>query len=100
MNKDNAINDATIKIDEIDWYAPQYTPSVPQQAILTKQILSKTPTELHHVEGSVFMKEVKTQFFLTFELGTKKGIKIPIWINVGFQQRDRQDSQSFKDDTL
>ena len=29
----------------------------PQQAILSKQILSKVPTELQYVEGSVFMKK-------------------------------------------
>ena len=39
------------------------------------------------------MKEVNTQNFWTFKLGTQ-GINIPIWVIVGFQQRDRQDSQN------
>ena len=44
LNKDNAISNAKIKITAIDWYVPHCTPSVPKQAILSKQILSKTPT--------------------------------------------------------
>ena len=47
LNKDNPINDAKIKTNAIEWYLPHYTPSIPQQAILSKKILSKTPTELN-----------------------------------------------------
>ena len=61
MNKDNAINNAKFKIKKIEWYVPFYTPSIPQQATLSKQILSKISTELQYVEGNVFMKEVNTQ---------------------------------------
>ena len=39
------------------------------------------------------MKEVNTQNLWTFELGTQEGITILLWIFVGFQQQDRQDSQ-------
>ena len=78
MNKDNAINIAKIKIIAIEWYVPHYTASIPQQAILFKQILRKTPTELQYVERIVFMKEKNTQIFCTFEIGTPKGINIPI----------------------
>ena len=46
------------------------------------------------------MKEVNTQSFWTFELGTKAGINFPIWIIVGFQQRDRQNSQALDNDTF
>ena len=41
----------------------------------------------------MFMKEVNTQNFWTFELGTQEGINIPIWIFVAFQQNDRQHDQ-------
>ena len=51
--KDDAVLDkveglpaARIKIDHLHWYIPQYTPSLQQQTILSKIILSKTPTEL------------------------------------------------------
>ena len=44
------------------------------------QIKNKTPTNLHYPEKSVFMKEVNTQNFWTFELGTQEGVNVPIWI--------------------
>ena len=94
MNKDNAINIGKIKINAIDCYVPHYTPSILQQSILSRQILSKTPAELLYVERSVFMKEVNTQNLWTFKLGTQEGMNVPIWIIVGFQQRNRQDDQN------
>ena len=93
LNKGNAISNGKIKINAIEWYVPHYTPSMQQQAILSKQILSKTPTEVKYPERSVIMKEVNTQNFWTFELGTQEGINIPIWIPVVFQQNDRQHDQ-------
>ena len=44
--KGNAINNAKIKIDGIEWYVPQYTPSITQQNILMNQIMKKMATEL------------------------------------------------------
>ena len=46
LKKVNAINNGKIKINAIEWYVPHYTPSMQQQAILSKQILNKTPTEI------------------------------------------------------
>ena len=100
MNKDNAINLGRIKINGIEWYVPHYTPSMQQQTILSKQIINKTPTEIKYPERSVFMKEVKTQSFWTFELGTQEGINIPTWIFVGFQQNDRHHDQNLNNDTF
>ena len=100
LNKDNAVNNAKIKTNSISWYIPGYTPSIQQQTMLYKQIKDKTPMELQYEQRSVFMKEVNTQKYRSFELGTQKGIKIPIWIIVGFQQRDRQDSQNLNNDTF
>ena len=78
-NKDEAvidkvagIADARIKIDHIHWYVPQYTPSMSQQGIMSKQILNKTPTQLRYVERSVFMKEVNNQKLWNFALGSQK----------------------------
>ena len=51
------------------------------------------------MERIVFLKEVSTQNLCSFEIGTQEGINIPIWINVGFKQRDRQDSQKLNNDT-
>ena len=85
LNKDNAINVGKIKINALEWYVPHYTPSIQQQSILSKQILNKAPTQINYPERSVFMKEVNSQNFWTFELGTQAGVNIPTWIFVGFQ---------------
>ena len=84
-NKDDAVIDkaggiaeARIRIDHIHWYVPHYTPSIQQQSTLSKQILSKTPTELRYVERSVFMKEVNNQNLWKFELGSHENMNVPI----------------------
>ena len=100
LNKGNAINNGEIKINAIEWYVPHYTPFIQQQSILSKQVLNKTPAQIQYPERSVFMKEVNTQNFWTFELGTQEGINIPTWIFVGFQQNDRQHDQNLNNDTF
>ena len=100
LNKGNAINNGKIKIKAIEWYVPHYTPSAVQQSILSKQILYKTPTQLHYPERFVFMKEVNTTNFWTFELGTQEGINIPTWVFVAFQQNDRQHDQNLNNNTF
>ena len=57
IDKVAGIADARIKIDHIHWYVAHYTPSIQQQSILSKQILSKTQIELTYVERPVFMNE-------------------------------------------
>ena len=106
-NKDEAvidkvagIADARIKIDHIHWYVAHYTPSIQQQSNLSKQILSKTASELRYVERSVCMKEMNNQKLWNFELGSQKSVKVPIWIILGFQQQDRQDSQNLNNETF
>ena len=100
LNKGNAINNAKVRINAIEWYVPHYTPSIHQQAILSKQIINKTPTQIHYLERSVFMKEVNTQNFWTFELGAQEGVNIPTWIFVAFQQNDRQHDHNLNNDTF
>ena len=46
------------------------------------------------------MKEVNTQNYWSFELGTPVEINILTWIIVGFQQRDRQYSQNLNKNTF
>ena len=46
------------------------------------------------------MKEVNTQNFWTFELGTQEGVNVPIWIYVAFQQHDSQLDQNLNNDTF
>ena len=100
LNKVNAINNGKNKINAIEWYVPHYTPSMQQQALLYKQIINKSPTEIQYPERSLFMKEVNTQNFWTFELGTQEGINIPTFIFVAFQQNDRQRDQNLNNDTF
>ena len=106
-NKDEAvidkvagIADARIKTDHIHWYVAHYTPSMSQQAIMSKQISNKTPTELRYVERSVFMKQVNNQNLWNFEFGSQENMNVPVWIIIGFQQQDRQDSQDLNIDTF
>ena len=97
LNKANATIVGKIKVNSIEWYMPLYIGSISQQAILSKQISIKAPTELQYVERSVFMKEVNTQNIWTSELRTQDVVNVPIRMIVGFQQRD---SQKFNNDTF
>ena len=100
MNKHIATNIGKNKLISIEWYVLHHKFSISQEAVISKQILSKTPTEFKFVECSVFMKEVNTQNFWTFELGTQEGIIVSIWIVIGFEQRDIKDSQHSNKDTF
>ena len=46
------------------------------------------------------MKEVINQNLWNFELGSQESMNVPIWIIIGFQQRDRHDSQILNNDTF
>ena len=50
LNKANETDNAKIKNCGFEWYVTQYTPSIPQQAIISKRILTETPTELQNIE--------------------------------------------------
>ena len=67
LNKDNATNNAKIVINGIEWYVPHYVPSLDEYKKIQVQIKQKTPTNLNFPERSVFMKEVNTKKFWTFE---------------------------------
>ena len=98
LNKVDTTNLGKVKFNAIEWYVPHSTANMSQQAVLSNQIVNRIPTELQYIERSVFMKEVNTQNLWNFELGTQEGITVPIWIIVGFQQSDRQNSQNEKND--
>ena len=44
------------------------------------------------------MKEVNNQILWIFDLGSKESMNYPICIFIGFQQRNRQDSQTLNND--
>ena len=93
LNKANATIYDNTKTNSIEWYVPHFTQSIPQQTIISKQILNRTPKELQNIERNVFLKEVNTQTLFTFELGNQDGINVALWIFVDFQKRDREKSQ-------
>ena len=100
LNKDNAVANGRVKINSLDWYVPHYSPNLEEYNKLMNQIKKNSPTQLNYIERSVFMKELNTQNFWTFELGTQEGINVPVWIFVAFQQNDRQNNQNLNNDTF
>ena len=72
IDKAAATADARIKIDHIHWYVGHYFPSIQQQGLLSKQVLSKSTTELRYVEWSVFMKEANNQSYGNLTSDRKK----------------------------
>ena len=100
LNKDYATNIVKIKIISIEWYVPHFTPLSHQKVILSEQILSKVPTKLQNVERSVFIKEVTIRNSWSFELETPERTNNPLWISIGFQQKDRKNSRNLNKDTF
>ena len=88
MQKTVALADARLKIDHNPWYVPHYTPSIQQQSTLSKQNLIETSTEPRYKERSVFMKKVNNQNLWNLGMGSQKSMNLPLYINIGFQQRD------------
>ena len=99
LNKVNAVAVGKVKIISLDWYVPHYSPNLEEYTNLMTQLKKNSPTLLHYVEKSVFMKELNTQNLWTFELGTQEGVNVPIWIFVAFQQSNRQNEQNINNDT-
>ena len=67
---------------------------------MLEHIVSKTPTELTYIKRSSYMKDVTTENNWTFELGVGDGIDIPIYLVVGFIQRDQFNQQHQNSDTF
>ena len=97
LNKGKAINNAKINFNSMDWYVPHYLPSLNHEKLLMSQIVKKN---LRYVERSAFKKELNTQNIWTLELGTQDGVKVPIWVILGFQQKDWQHDQNLNNDTF
>ena len=100
LKKYNTLNDAKIKINSIEWLITHYIPSVKHSTILMDPIVKKIPTDLHNIERSVFMQEVKNQKTWQFQIGVEEGISIPMFIIIGFQQQDRENPQNLNNDTF
>ena len=60
---------------------------------MIEQLLNKDPTELYYTKRIVFRKDVNTKNNRTFDLGNS-GESTPTFVIVGFQARDKIDSQT------
>ena len=91
--RDNDVDAAKIKIKDIFWYIPHYTPSMENQQLVMDQILDKDPTEIFYTERTVFRKDVNMNNSWTFELGNS-GESTPTYVVVDFQARNKIHSQT------
>ena len=96
--RDNGVDAAKINIKDI-WYIPHYTPSMEKQQLVMDQILDKDPTEIYYMGRIVFRKDVNTNSNWTIELGSS-GESTPSFIIVGFQARNKVDSQTHDNATF
>ena len=87
------VDAAKVVIKDIGWYIPHYVPSLENQQFVMDQILKKDPTELSYTERIIFRKDVNTNSNWTFELGNSNNESCPTFVIVGFQARNKIDSQ-------
>ena len=67
---------------------------------MLEHIVSRAVTELNFLNISSYPKDVTTENKRTFEHGRKSGINIPIYIIVGYMQRDQFNQQQQNIDTF
>ena len=87
-------------IDDISLYVPHYTPSISSQKLMLRHIVSKAPSELSCNKKASFMNDVTTENNWIFELGFGDDAAIPIYVIVGFMQRDQLNQQHQNNDTF
>ena len=87
-------------IDSTSWSVTQYTPSISNQKLLLGHIVTKTSTKLSNIKRTTYMKDVKTEKNWTFELGVGDSIDLPIFIILGFMQRDQFNQQHQNNNTF
>ena len=46
------------------------------------------------------MEQIKNQKTWNFHIGTQKNTIVPIWLHIGSQQQDRQNSKNLNNDTF
>ena len=94
-----AVDAAKVVVKDISWYFPHYVPSLENQQLVLNQILNEDPTELSFTERTVFRKDVNTNNNWTFELDNS-GESTPTFLLVGFQARNKIDSQTHDNATF
>ena len=59
-------------------------------------VVSRAATESSYIKRSSYMKDLTTEINWTFELGVGDGFDGPIYVVVGFMQRDQPNQQHKK----
>ena len=77
-----------VNIDDQSLYVPHYTPGILNQKLMLGHMVSKAATELSFIKRSSNMKDKTSENNWTCELGVGDGIDKPIYVIVGFMQRD------------
>ena len=95
----NGVNAAKVVVKDISWYIPHYVPGLENQQFVMDQFLNEDPTELFYTERTVFRKDVNNKNNWTFELGNR-GESTPTFVIVGFQARNKIDSQKHDNATF
>ena len=71
-----------------------------QDAVLSKHIISRAPTEITYIEWSVVFEDIDTKKPSISELGVRTGTIMPIYVKVGFQEINRLGCQHMDNDIL
>ena len=75
-----------VVIEDLSWYVPQYTPSISNQNLMLKQVVSKTPTQLSFMKRSAYMIDKSTENTWSCELGVEDGIDVAFHVIVEFKR--------------
>ena len=87
-------------IEDLSWYVLHYTPIISNQKLMLGHMVGKTPTEMTYIRQSSYLKDSTTENIWSFELGVEECFDIPIFIIVGFMQRDQLNQQHQNNDTF
>ena len=100
------VDGAKVDVKDISWYIPHYVPSIENQQLdqTSIKVLNRDSTELYYTERTVFRKDVNTKNNWTFEFGDSGGsnceLSTPTFVFVGFQARNKIDSQTHDNATF
>ena len=95
-NAENLALAGRVIIEDLSCVIPNLIPSLSNQIFLMEHFISKTPTQLTFNKRSCYMKDVTTENNWSLELGAGDGTDVPVFIIVGFMQRDQFNQQHQK----
>ena len=90
----------TLIIYDSSWYVPHYTPNMAHYAMLSKQVISRAPTEGFYPERSTFNKDVFNRNIWFFESSIGIETNVPFYVIVGFQKTSCLGDQNANNDVF